>query len=69
MGILFYLLAQPLNPDNQQPLLTAQTTQKWSVDPTTQAADKAAGVLVNGAYKIILQLKYHWIINRYWSYW
>ena len=21
MGILFYLLAQPLNPDNQQPLL------------------------------------------------
>ncbi|VEJ55664.1 hemagglutinin repeat-containing protein [Pragia fontium] len=30
---------------------TAQTTQKWSVDPTTQTADKTAGVLVNGVYK------------------
>ena len=35
MGILFYLLAQPLNPDNQQPLLR--------IDDDGLAGSKAEG--------------------------
>ncbi len=30
---------------------TAQSVQKWSVDPATKAADEAGGVLVDGIYK------------------